>query len=108
MKIPQGRHRPLEIAAEVLRIYFCTAAVNQGFFLGGELPGAHELLTKRQKKLGFQHYGVLAIPVSGFHVHCIDVVGAGSGDMDHLAAQAMDKGMVLPLRVDDYDIVICG
>ena len=52
MKVLQGRGLPLISAADVVPIDLGGAAVNDGLFLGRQLPGADELLTKRQQKLG--------------------------------------------------------
>ena len=82
------------------------AAVDDGFLLGGELTAAHELLTQREKELGLKHHRVLPVAVVLLHIHGVDVVGRGGGDVDHLTAQPLDNGPVLRFRVDTNNIVV--
>ena len=84
------------------------AAVDDGLLLGGELAAAHELLTQREKELGLEHHRVLPVAVTLLHVHGVDVVGRGGGDIDHLAAQPFNDGPVLRFRVDTNNIVAGG
>lgn len=63
VEVLQGRGLSLIPAADVVPIDLGGASVNDGLFLGGQLPGADELLTKRQQELGFQHHRILAITV---------------------------------------------
>ena len=64
VEVLQGRGLPLIPAADIVPIDLRGASVNDGLFLGGQLPGADELLTKRQQELGFQHHRILAITVA--------------------------------------------
>ena len=75
MKVLQGRGLPLIPAADVFPIDLGGTAVNDGLFLGRQLPGADELFTKRQQKLRFQHHGILAVTVALLHIHGVDMVG---------------------------------
>ena len=71
------------------------AAVDDGFFLGGQHPVPHELLTQGQQELGLQHHRILAVPVPLLHVHGVDVIGGSGGNIDHLAAQPFNEGPVV-------------
>ena len=84
------------------------AAIDDGFFLGGELAGADQLLTEGQQELGLQHHGVLPVAVTLFHVHGVDVVPRGCGDIDHLAAQALNQRAIFAFGIDNDDIVVRG
>ena len=75
VEVLQGGGLSLIPAADVVPIDLGGAAVNNGFFLGRQLPGADELLTKRQQKLRFQHHGVLPVTVALLHIHGVDMVG---------------------------------
>ena len=75
MKVLQGRGLPLISAADVVPIDLGGAAVNDGLFLGRQLPGADELLTEGKQELGFQHHGVLSVPIALLHIHGVDMVG---------------------------------
>ena len=108
MEVLEGRRFPLVAALDVAVVDIGGAAVDDGFLFGGQHPVPHELLTQGEKELGLQHNRVLAVPVALLHVHGVDVVGGGGGDVHHLAAQPFDEGPVLAFWVDYDDIVIGG
>ncbi len=108
MEVLEGGGFALVAALDVAVIDAGGAAVNDGFLLGGEEPVPHELLTQGEKELRLQHHRVLAVPVALLHVHGVDVVGGGGGDVHHLAAQPFDEGPVLGLRIYDNDVILRG
>ena len=69
-------------------------------------PRPHLLLDDAHKELGLHGDGVVAVAVAVPQVQGVDVVGAAGGDLDHRAAQGPGDGAVLPLGVDDDDIVV--
>ena len=108
MEVLEGGGFALVAALDVAVVDAGGAAVDDGFLLGGQQPVPHELLTQGQQELGLQHHRVLAVTVALLHVHSVDVVGRGGGDIHHFAAQPFDQGPVLAFRVDYDDIVIGG
>lgn len=108
MKVLQGGDRAVIAAADIVPVHLCGAAVDNGFFLGRQLARPDKLFTEGEQELGFQHHGVLSVPIALFHIHGVDMVGGGGGNVDDLAAQSFDEGPVLRLRIDDDDIVLCG
>ena len=75
MEVLQGGDRAVIAAADIVPVHLRGTAVDDGLFLGRQLPCADELLTKRQQKLGFQHHGILAVTVALLHIHGVDMVG---------------------------------
>ena len=103
MEVLEGRRFPLVAALDVAVVDIGGAAVDDGFLFGGQHPVPHELLTQGQQKLRLQHHRVLPIAIPLLHVHGVDVVGGGGGDVHHFAAQPFDEGPVLRfgIRVTD-------
>ena len=103
VEVLEGRRFPLVAALDVAVVDIGGAAVDDGFLFGGQQPVPHELLTQGQQELGLQHDRIFSVPVALLHVHGVDVVGGGSGDIHHFAAQPFDEGPVLRfgIRVTD-------
>ena len=108
VEVLQGGDRAVIAAADIVPVHLRGAAVDDGFFLGRQLACPDELFTEGEQKFGFQHHGVLSIPIALLHIHGVDMVGRCGGDVDDLAAQSFDEGAVLRLRIDDDDIVLRG
>ena len=108
VEVLQGGDRAVIAAADIVPVHLRGAAVDDGFFLGRQLACPNELFTEGEQELGFQHHGVLSVPIALLHIHGVDMVGRCGGDVDDLTAQSFDEGAVLRLRVDDDDIVLRG
>ena len=108
VEVLQGGDRAVIAAADIVPVHLRGAAVDDGFFLGRQLACPNELFTEGEQELGFQHHGVLSVPIALLHIHGVDMVGRGGGDVDDLTAKTFDEGPVLRLRVDHDDIVLCG
>ena len=86
VQIFQGGHLALVVVGHVLPVHVIGAAVQDGFLLGGNTSGTHQLFEQGEDKLGFLYQRVALIPVCFVHVQGIDV-GIGRGrHPDHLAA----------------------
>ena len=108
VEVLQGGDRAVIAAADIVPVHLRGAAVDDGFFLGRQLACPDELFTEGEQKFGFQHHGVLSVPIALLHIHGVDMVGRCGGDVDDLAAQSFDEGAVLRFRIDDDDIVLRG
>ena len=79
-------------------------------FLDGLQPrlAPHDELAEGKHEVAFQRQRVLLVRVVEVDVQGVEVVGAGWGQPHHLAAQAVDQGRILVLRVTDDDIILSG
>ncbi len=107
VEVLQGRGLSLIATTDVVPIDLSGAAVNDRFLPGRQLSCPDELLTEGQQKLGFQHHGIFPVPIALLHIHGVDVVGRGGGDVDDLAAQPLHQRAVLGFGIND-DYVILG
>ena len=108
VEVLQGGDRAVIAAADIVPVHLGGAAVNDGLFLGRQLARPDELLTEGKQKFRFQHHRILAIAIALLHIHGVDMVGRGGGDVDDLTAKTFDEGPVLRFRIDDDDIVLRG
>ena len=75
MEVLQGGDRAVIAAADIVPVHLGGAAVNDGFLLGRQLARPDELFTEGEQELGFQHHGVLSVPIALLHIHGVDMVG---------------------------------
>ena len=108
VQILQGGYLALVVVCHVFPVHIVGAAVQDGFLLGGNTAGAHQLFEQGEDKLGFLYQRVALIPIGFVHVQRIDV-GIGRGrHPDHLAAQRFRQEAKFGFGVQDEDIVIGG
>ena len=108
VQILQGGHLALVVVGHVLPVHIVGAAVQDGFFLGGNTDRAHQLFEQGEDELGFLNQRVALIPVCFVHVQGIDV-GIGRGrHPDHLAAQRFRQEAEFGFGIQDENIVIGG
>ena len=108
MEVLQGGRVIPVIALQVLPVHACGAAVDEGFLLCAQVLAANQLLAQGQHKFGFQDDGVCAVAVIPVHVHGVDVVRGGGGNMDDLAAHRLDQRRILALGINQDYIVVAG
>ena len=75
VEVLQGGDRAVIAAADIVPVHLRGAAVDDGFFLGRQLACPDELFTEGEQELGFQHHGVLSVPIALLHIHGVDMVG---------------------------------
>ena len=108
VQILQGGHLALVVVGHVLPVHIVGAAVQDGFLLGGNTSGAHQLFEQGEDELGFLNQRVALIPIGFVHVQRIDV-GIGRGrHPDHLSAQRFCQEAEFGFGVQNEDIVIGG
>ena len=106
MEVLQGGDRAVIAAADIVPVHLRGTAVDDGFFLGRQLACPNELFTEGEQELGFQHHGVLSVPITLLHIHGVDMVWRCGGDVDDLTAQPFYQRAVLGFRVDDDNIIV--
>ena len=108
VQILQGGYLALVVVCHVFPVHIVGAAVQDGFLLGGNTAGAHQLFEQGEDKLGFLYQRVALIPIGFVHVQGIDV-GIGRGrHPDHLAAQRFCQEAEFGFGIQNEDIVIGG
>ena len=108
VQILQGGYFALVVVGHVLPVHIVGAAVQDGFLLGGNTSGAHQLFEQGEDKLGFLNQRVALVPIGFVHVQCIDV-GIGRGrHPDHLTTQRFRQEAKFGFGVQNEDIVIGG
>ena len=108
VQILQGGHLALVVVGHVLPVHIVGTAVQDGFLLGGNTSGAHQLLKQGEDELGFLNQRVALIPIGFVHIQRIDV-GIGRGrHPDHLTTQRFRQEAEFGFGVQDEDIVIGG
>ncbi len=105
-EVLKGRRRPHIVALLVEAVYALRTAVDDGLLPFGEFVSRDDLLAERLEELGLLDDRV-RFSVVPRHVHGVDVVRGGRGDLDDRASESFDERCVLPLRIHDDDVRVC-
>ena len=108
-QVAQDGHILRPGVGKVILIDFLHRPVDDRLFDGLQPRLApHDELTEGKHEVTFQRQRVLLVRVVEVDVQGVQIVGAGRGQTHHLAAQAVDQGRILVLRVADDDIIFGG
>ena len=82
------------------------STVNDRLFNGFQpVLAAHDKLTERQHKVGFQRQRVFVLAVIQVDVQRVHIGFAGRRQLHHLAVEPLHKGVILGFRVADIHVV---